>query len=490
MKHSMRVVFLGLAIAGLAIVAAPAMANDAMHTLLEKVQQSLATQERQDSARLLAFEKSSADKKALLEQITQDLETAQAEQKQLALQLDANINDRLALSEQLQVQSAELTALFSIAKNTGQDFIKSTAGKGISSSESLLSMSKVRYQELFDQLDFSSQAAVPRLQDLQSLWFLLLQDMVANSGIQQYPASVVSGNGAIVSQQVTQFGPFAALDASGRYLKLNADNSQLQAFHGLPDALNHQGASYIEGESSLISIDPQKGKYFELASQVPTLQERIEQGGIVGYVLIALGALGLLVALWRTLFLSWLSMKISNQLKSPVASSANPLGRVLLALEGETQLEKAEMLVEKSLLQESAKLERFNSVVKLLAAVAPLLGLLGTVTGMIETFQSITLQGTNDPKLMAGGISQALITTVMGLCVAIPLLFAHSYISAKSRQLLEKIQQQCLMLLSQNSAFFARSQASAQHQENIEVSMALQDCELGKRSQYREASVV
>ncbi len=486
MKQAMRTFLFSCLVS----VAAPVMGSDAMHKLLEQVQQSLSNQAHQDSVRLLTFEKSSADKKALLEKLKQDLETAQTVQKQLAQSLDASINERIALHEQLQTQSGELTALFTIAKNKGQEFLNSTAASGASSAEPLSSISKVRYQKMFDRLDFSTQAGVPRLQDLQSLWFLLLQDMVANSGIQQYQAPVVSANGAIISQQVTQFGPFAALDASGHYLKLNADKSQLQVFDGLPDAFNDQGARYIERESSLLSIDPQKGKYFELASQVPTLQERIEQGGIVGYVLIALGALGLLVALWRTLFLSWQSMKISKQLKSSIAISSNPLGRVLLAIKGETQLEKAEMLVEKSLLQESAKLERFNSVVKLLAAVAPLLGLLGTVTGMIETFQSITLQGTNDPKLMAGGISQALITTVMGLCVAIPLLFAHSYIAAKSRQVLEQVQQQCLMLLSQNLAFPDRELKSSQHQENIEVSRALQDCELGKCNQYREVGVV
>ena len=144
----------------------------------------------------------------------------------------------------------------------------------------------------------------------------------------------------------------------------------------------------------------------------------------------------------------WVNLLINRQLKSARASDKNALGRVLLAVAGATNVQRAELLIDESILRELPALQRAHSTVKLLAAVAPLLGLLGTVTGMIETFQSITLVGTSDPKLMAGGISQALITTVMGLCVAIPLLFCHSYISGQSKAILQRIQQQSLLLLS------------------------------------------
>ena len=447
-----------------------------MKQLLEQVQQTLSIQQQAEHTRLLAFKQKSADKKALLIQLKQDLESAQSQHQQLSEQFSTSKDAKLSLAEQLQTQSTELTALFTIAKNQGQGFLKQKA----------ISMSKVRYQEELSRLDFSSQDRVPNLQDLQSLWFLLLQNMVANSGIQQYQAPVITESGAIVSQRVTQIGPFAALDATGQYLKLNASKSQLQVFNDLPSSLKAQGVSYIQGQSTELSIDPEKGKYFELASRTPTLQARLQQGGIVGYVLIGLGILGLAVSLWRTLYLSWVSLKVSAQLKLSQASHNNPLGRVLLALKGQVQQEKAEMLVEKVLLQEAAKLERFNSVVKLLAAVAPLLGLLGTVTGMIETFQSITLQGTNDPKLMAGGISQALITTVMGLCVAIPLLFAHSYISAKSRQMLELIQQQCLLALSQSLQFTQVQQLA----KSSAVESTIEGTAQRQASQLKEMAVV
>jgi biopolymer transport protein ExbB len=464
-------------------VAAPAFASDEMEKLLQQVKLTLSAQQQQDSARLQVFKNSAADKAQLLAALQQEMAGAQAQQTLLSTEFELRSNERVELASQLSAESAQLSALFSIAKNKAEDFTKQVRS----------SVSKLRYQESLNALAFSSQERVPSLQDLQSLWFVLLQDLVADAGVQQYQAPVVNQSGAIVVQSVTQLGPFAVLDEAGRYLKLNQDNSQLQVFNELPESLSDIGANYVKGASTELSIDPEKGKLFVLASQIPTLQERVEQGGVVGYVLISLGVLGLLVTLWRTLYLSWVSVKVSNQFKSKSARGNNPLGRVLLVLQETTLLEKAEMLVEKTLLEEAARLERFNSVVKLLAAVAPLLGLLGTVTGMIETFQSITLLGTSDPKLMAGGISQALITTVMGLCVAIPLLFAHSYISAKSRQLIELIQQHSLLALSgylKQDSIQQSLTAEADENASVQLDLSSVSNERATANSIRSASLV
>lgn len=434
MKYCLRSLLIWVSI----IIAVPVSANDQMAKLLEQVKQTLTVQQQQESERLQVFKNSAENKAKLLADLQNELDQAQALQEKLTAEFELRSTERVALAEQLSSESTELSTLFAIAKNRAEDFSK----------EVQASVGKLRYQESLEALAFSTQERVPSLNDLKSLWLVLLQELIANAGVQQYAVEVVDKDGAIVVQDVTQLGPFAVIDQSGNYLKLNQDNTQLQVFAELPESLSAIGANYVSGQSTELSVDPEKGKLFVLASQIPTLQERVEQGGVVGYVLIGLGVLGLLVTLWRTLYLSWVSLKVTKQFKSSDAKANNPLGRVLLTLKETTLLEKAEMLVEKTLLEEAAKLERFNSVVKLLAAVAPLLGLLGTVTGMIETFQSITLLGTSDPKLMAGGISQALITTVMGLCVAIPLLFAHSYISAKSRQLIEQVQQHSLLVLS------------------------------------------
>jgi biopolymer transport protein ExbB len=129
------------------------------------------------------------------------------------------------------------------------------------------------------------------------------------------------------------------------------------------------------------------------------------------------------------------------------------LGRVLTAVEG-VSLDEEELLqlkLDEAVLSEMPALERGNGVIKLLAATSPLLGLLGTVTGMILTFQAISLFGTGDPKLMAGGISQALVTTVLGLVVAIPLLFSHSVIAYMSRSMIQRLDEQCAGVLARSA---------------------------------------
>ncbi|MCG8610730.1 MAG: MotA/TolQ/ExbB proton channel family protein, partial [Pseudomonadales bacterium] len=171
--------------------------------------------------------------------------------------------------------------------------------------------------------------------------------------------------------------------------------------------------------------------------------------GTVGCIIIGLGALGFLCALVKLISITSVTISVKRQLRNPAQiNDKNPLGRVLRSAQtdpGASQ-EVLENRVSEALLKEVPHIERGLTFIKLLAAVAPLLGLLGTVTGMIGTFQSITLFGTGDPKLMAGGISQALMTTVLGLSVAIPLLFGHSFIAAQARRLLQVLQQKSLAL--------------------------------------------
>jgi biopolymer transport protein ExbB len=183
----------------------------------------------------------------------------------------------------------------------------------------------------------------------------------------------------------------------------------------------------------------------------PDVSERIRQGGIIGYIIIALGVIGLVLALVRLIYLQGVSSKMKSQLKELAdPRDDNPLGRVLAV---PTQLknydmETLESLLDEAILRETPKLESGQSLLKLFAAVAPLLGLLGTVTGMIATFQSISLFGTGDPKLMASGISQALVTTMLGLIAAIPLLFMHTLVANRSKTLVQILDEQSAGLVS------------------------------------------
>jgi biopolymer transport protein ExbB len=194
-----------------------------------------------------------------------------------------------------------------------------------------------------------------------------------------------------------------------------------------------------------------------LLVQKPTLKERIQQGGWIGYLILILGAIGLLVAILQFVSLLTVGRGVTQQQQSDEVSLKNPLGRVLSVYRANlaNDVETLTLKIDEAILRETPKLERGLITLAILAAIAPMLGLLGTVSGMIETFQSITLFGTGDPKLMSGGISQALVTTELGLAVAIPLLLIHSGLSSKSNRLIQ-------ILDEESAAIIARS-AEKQH---------------------------
>jgi biopolymer transport protein ExbB len=204
------------------------------------------------------------------------------------------------------------------------------------------------------------------------------------------------------------------------------------------------------GELVAAPVDPSRGAILNLFLQMPTLMERINQGGIVGYIIILLGFVGVGIAVERItrLTLTWRAVK--DQLASGQASGDTPLGRVWAAYQSNNSadVETLELKLDDAILKEMPALEKHLSLLKLLSGVAPLMGLLGTVTGMILTFQAITLFGTGDPKLMAGGISQALITTVLGLVVAIPILLLHSVAATRSREIVQILEEQATGMIA------------------------------------------
>ncbi|MCK4707397.1 MAG: MotA/TolQ/ExbB proton channel family protein, partial [Gammaproteobacteria bacterium] len=194
-----------------------------------------------------------------------------------------------------------------------------------------------------------------------------------------------------------------------------------------------------------VGIDPSRGQILSLLVQSPSLRERVDQGGIVGYIIIGLGALALLIVLERLRVLTITGLKVRSQMrKVDTPKLNNPLGRILSVYHENpsADTETLELKLGEALLRESPRLSRRVMLLKIIAAVAPLMGLLGTVTGMIITFQAITLFGTGDPKLMAGGISQALVTTVLGLCVAIPTVLLHTLVASRSKNILQVLEEQ------------------------------------------------
>ena len=134
-------------------------------------------------------------------------------------------------------------------------------------------------------------------------------------------------------------------------------------------------------------------------------------------------------------------------------NSNNPLGRVLKVGESymKENIDRLELKLAEEIMKERPPIERGISFVKIVSVVAPLAGLLGTVTGMIVTFQQITLFGTGDPKIMAGGISQALVTTVLGLVVAIPTTLAHSFLQSSARSVVDVLEEQATGIVAEKA---------------------------------------
>ena len=263
-----------------------------------------------------------------------------------------------------------------------------------------------------------------------------------------------------MDQQVTRIGVFTAV-SDGEFLNYDGEKRALELVLRQPGAelLNAADDFGSAAAGSLVTapIDPSKGALLNLLTQRASFGETIEQGGYVGYIIIAIGIIGTLLALWRLFVLWTTSSKVNSQAKSNTASEGNPLGRVLKIYQDnpEADVETLELKLDEAILREISGLETFLSTIKVFSAIAPLLGLLGTVTGMIETFQMITLFGTGDPKLMAGGISEALVTTMLGLVVAIPLTLLHSLVQSRAKSVAEVIEEQSAGMVAR------RAEASA-----------------------------
>lgn len=255
----------------------------------------------------------------------------------------------------------------------------------------------------------------------------------------RFTAPVADAEGEISPREVIRLGAFTAF-SDGRLLRHPAGEGPLAVAERTPSDIAEALRAFQQGEGEVVTLDPTQGEVLAALAQQPSLWQRFQQGGAVGYVVVTLGMIGLLVALAQYAYLLVVSLRMRRQLRQPgKLRTDNPLGRVLSRFNalGEGHAPEAlEARLDEALLAEQPRLERGQPLVKLLAAVAPLLGLLGTVTGMIVTFQSITVFGTGDPQLMAGGISQALVTTVLGLITAVPLLFAQTALASRSRELI------------------------------------------------------
>ena len=305
---------------------------------------------------------------------------------------------------------------------------------------------------------FSTGRTTPTAPELERLWLEIQREMTASGQVAKFRARVVQPGGESVESEVIRVGPFTAT-ADGQFL---AYLPGLRTLNVLPRqlppnfmAIARDFTNATTGYARAV-VDANRGVLLGLYVERPTLEERIELGEEIGYIIIIVGVAGFLAWIFQLIHLVLVRLAVSKQLKNLERPTPNnPLGRVLLAFKGdknkiEEEADVAELRITEAVLREVPRLERFQAFLRLAVAAGPLLGLIGTVVGMIETFQSITESGSSDPKLMAAGIGKAMIATVLGLFVAIALLFANSLLNSLSRGLVQVLDEQSAGMLAES----------------------------------------
>lgn len=300
-------------------------------------------------------------------------------------------------------------------------------------------------------------SSLASIEEIEQLWYELQNEIAESGKIVRFNHDVTTTSGDVVNMVVTRIGLFNIVGEGG-YLEYNPNTGSIKELLKQPPQGRYTNsakemAGAPAGSTVRFGFDGTRGSILGLLVESPTIEDRIHQGGIVGYCIIALGIVGLLIAVWRWVGLSSDSRKVAAQLKRDTASTDNPLGRVLAAYEANknADTETVELKLNEAALKEMPGLTKGLLFIKVISVVAPLAGLLGTVTGMIKTFQVITLYGAGDPKLMAGGISQALMTTVLGLVVAIPMVLIHTLVSGQSRKIVNILNSQSAGIVATHS---------------------------------------
>jgi len=364
---------------------------------------------------------------------------------QLDTEFDANELLIIDVTEQLNERLGSLRELFGVLAQVAGDarssFQQSTTNIEFPERDAWLGEFAAKMNET---------ALLPSVNEIETLWYELAREAAELGKVKLLRNHrIVTADGEEINADIVRVGAFN-LVADGRYLEHVFDTNSVRELQRQPSQ-----ARFLDSTSALLNagpgddlisfgIDVTRGQLLSLLIQNPDQMEQIRQGGTPGYIIIALGILGVLLSIERLITLSISSRKVSAQLKSDTPKKNNPLGRVLMVYQENKNVdtETLELKLGEAILKEQPSLQRGILFIKIISVVAPLLGLLGTVVGMINTFQAIMLFGAGDATRMAGGISQALQTTKLGLIVAIPMVLLHTVVNGRSRRIMQVLQEQ------------------------------------------------
>ena len=412
-----------------------------LDALLKQLEEGKFQQNQQNQQREQEFRAKVAEQDRMIQEAIQTRKNEENRSERLETSFEENEFKIADLQDALNKRLGSLKELFGVLQQVSGD-TKNKFQNSVISAE--IPGRGVFLDELAQSMGKSSKLA--SIDEIERVWFEMQREMTEAGKVVTFSTEVVEANGNKVTKEVTRVGPFA-LVADGKYLDYNTATGTVAELIRQPADRYMSSISTLEassGEVVKFGLDPTGGSILGLLVQAPNLKERVEQGGPVGYTILGVGAVGFLLAIIQLINLSLIQLKVNAQQKSDVAKADNPLGRVLLVKEKypEADVEALELHLTEAILGELPKLSRFLTIVKIISVVAPLMGLLGTVTGMINTFQAITLFGTGDPKLMAGGISTALVTTVLGLVVAIPTTLLYAFLNTRSKGIVAVLQEQ------------------------------------------------
>jgi biopolymer transport protein ExbB len=419
--------------------------------LLENVEQGKVNDNSENKKREAEFRQKRDQQDSLLSEAVTTKVTEENRSTQLEAIFEVNEAELNVLQDTLTERLGALKELFGV--------MQQVAGDARTRFDN--SLTNVQYPDRSPFLEelakkIGSNSKLPSIDEIERLWFELQREMTETGKVVKFTTDVIDINGSKQSTEVVRVGAFNIV-ADGKYLTYSPETGNVTEIPRQPEGRRYTSSTsnvFESGDDKVaFGLDPTLGGVLSSLVARPNLMERVQQGGIVGYLVLLLGAFGVGIAIQRLYILIDADKKVTAQLSSDVISTDNALGRVLSVYEANKSVDTdtLELKMAEAVFKETPELNKGLLIIKVISVVAPLMGLLGTVTGMIKTFQAITLYGTGDPKLMAGGISQALVTTVLGLTVAIPTTLLHTIVSGRSRRVTQIIQEQGAGIIASHS---------------------------------------
>jgi biopolymer transport protein ExbB len=412
--------------------------------LLDLVKNGFTREREENLQREAYFARAKEEQAGLLVEIQAEVSASEVRSDRLEKTFATNETVLAQLQSSLEERLGTMGELFGVVRQVAGDMQGHVF-------ESVTSSQLAERKTLLEKLGRGE--GLPTTEDLERLWFELHREMTEQGKVVGYPVDVLTIEGDVERREVIRAGVFSVL-SEGRYLLWDTSIQKIRELNRQPPTRYVQTVAPYEAKTGdgfgMLAVDPSRGSLLTALIDTPSPTERVQQGGVVGYAIIVIGIFAGAVGILKWVTLSITSRRVMAQRERDEVSLDNPLGRVLRVYEDNRDLvtEALELRLDQAVMEEADRLDRFMWLVRVVSVVAPLMGLLGTVTGMIQTFQAITLFGAGDPKMMAGGISEALVTTMLGLMTAAPLVVLYAFLSTSRKRILSVLMGQSAGLVA------------------------------------------